>query len=115
MIRNKHASGSILILMQLLLTLCCYAQDEKMIRGKQVFEQNQCVACHSKDGRKPFDLRTRLDSLTDQALKEFIKDPAAFGNRQMPAFRSILSDADIDALVVYVRTLAKPGQKKHRR
>jgi mono/diheme cytochrome c family protein len=115
MIRNKHALRGIFTLMPLLLALCCYAQDEKVVKGKQLFEQHQCVSCHGKDGRKPFDLRTRLDSLSDQALKDFIKDPAAFGNRQMPAFRSMLSDADLDALVVYVRTFSKPDQKRRRR
>ncbi|MBT1697566.1 c-type cytochrome [Fulvivirgaceae bacterium PWU4] len=115
MIPNKNTSLGILILMQLLLSVCCYAQHEQMMKGKQVFEQNQCVACHGKDGTTPYNLSVRLDSLSDEVLKEFIKDPAAFGNRQMPAFRSILSDADIDALIVYVRTLSKPDQKKRRR
>lgn len=114
MIRSKRTFRGILTLMPLLLSFCCYAQQEKATQGKQLFEQHQCVSCHGKDGRKPFDLRARLDSLSDLALKEFIKDPAAFGNRQMPAFGSILSDADLDALIVYVRTLSKPDKKKRR-
>lgn len=115
MIRNKHASRCSVTFMLLLLTLCGHAQHEQIVlKGKQVFEQNQCVTCHGKDGTAPYNLRTRLDSLSDLELKEFIKDPAAFGNRQMPAFRSILSDADIDALIVYVRTLPSSGKKKRR-
>ena len=90
-----------------LMTLSCFGQQGDVAKGKKVFEQNQCVTCHGNDGKAPFNLHARLDTLTDQELEAFIKDPAAFGNRQMPAFKTILSDSEVDLLVVYIRTLSR--------
>lgn len=88
------------------------AQQDETAKGKQVYEQSRCVVCHGKDGKAPFDLTTKLNDLGDNEVKEFIKDPAAFGNRQMPAFGPTLSDPEIDAVIAYVRSLSKAGKKR---
>jgi mono/diheme cytochrome c family protein len=91
-----------------------HAQNNVVAHGKHVFEKNNCVTCHGKDGTEPFDLTVRVDSLSDRHLRDFIKDPAAFGNRRMPAFRSVLSDPDIEAVIAYVRALSNSAGKNRK-
>jgi mono/diheme cytochrome c family protein len=78
-----------------------------------------CASCHGRDGRgawsaalflvQPGDLteRARLDRYSDRYVFDLIKHGGApIGRPGMPAFGSQLSDADIEALVKYVRALA---------
>jgi mono/diheme cytochrome c family protein len=80
-----------------------------------------CVQCHGRDGRgswraalfllRPSDLtdRARLSAHSDRYLFDVIKTGGApFGRPGMPSFGYSLSDADIEALVTYLRTLPKP-------
>jgi mono/diheme cytochrome c family protein len=79
-----------------------------------------CASCHGADGRgawsaalflvRPGDLadRPRLDRFPDRYLFDLIKHGGApIGRPGMPAFSSQLGDPDIDALVSYVRALAR--------
>ena len=75
-----------------------------------------CVNCHGADGRgswhallfliRPGDLSdgARLARESDRSLFDIIKyGGAPIGRPGMPAFGVTLSDADIEALVVYLR------------
>ncbi len=77
-----------------------------------------CVECHGRDGRgswraalfllRPRDLtdRARMSANTDRYLFDLIKQGgSALGRPGMPAFGYHVSDADIETLVAYVRTL----------
>jgi mono/diheme cytochrome c family protein len=92
-------------------------------RGERLYYA-YCVTCHGVDGRgswraalfllRPGDLTGRqAASRTDRYLFDIIKqggDP--FGRPGMPAFR-FLSDADVEALVGHVRSLAAgPGRSR---
>jgi mono/diheme cytochrome c family protein len=79
-----------------------------------------CAECHGTDGRgswrallfltRPGDLTdaSRLSQRSDAYLFDLIKHGGApFGRPGMPAFGYHLSDADIAALVQYVRSLAR--------
>lgn len=90
------------------------AQSPQISHGKHLFEQVLCVTCHGKDGTTPFNLTLRLDSLSDTHLISFIKNPAEFGNRRMPAFESVLSDTDMEALIVYLRFLSQRTRKNRK-
>lgn len=83
-----------------------------------------CVTCHGPDGRgswraalfliRPGDLadRTRMAARTDRHLFDVIKHGgASFGQPGMPAFGFHMPDADIAALVAFLRTLpsGRPG------
>jgi mono/diheme cytochrome c family protein len=79
-----------------------------------------CASCHGRDGRgawsaalflvRPGDLtdRPRLDRYSDRYLFDLIKHGGApIGRPGMPAFGTQLGDEDIEALVTYVRGLAR--------
>jgi cytochrome c oxidase subunit II len=93
-------------------------QDEKVIAGKRIFETTACINCHAirgtaANGRFGPDL-THLMSRrtiasgaaenTTEKLRLWIQKPDAIKpGSLMPAMQ--LSDADLDALVVYLETL----------
>jgi len=83
-------------------------------RGERLY-YTFCAGCHGVDGRgswraalflfNPGDL-TKAASQPDQYLFDIIKHGgASIGRPGMPAFGAQLSDADIQALVAYIRTL----------
>ncbi len=88
------------------------AQDEsagkRLARGKRLYNgAGACVACHGTDGRPTV---PDAPDLTDadwqrQRTDEELSKSIANGKGTMPAFKG--SPADIEALVAYVRSLAK--------
>jgi len=87
-------------------------------RGERLYYA-YCVTCHGEDGQgswraslfliRPGDLAdaARMKEHTDQYLFDIIKHGGApFGRPGMPAFGYHMGDADIEALVRYVRSLA---------
>jgi mono/diheme cytochrome c family protein len=83
-----------------------------------------CVECHGQDGRgswraalfliRPGDLsdRRRLASESDRYLFDIIKNGGSpIGRPGMPAFGYHLTDADIQELVQYLRTLGSKDTK----
>ena len=73
----------------------------------------KCAMCHGPDGAgqttmgknlKLRDLRSaEVQKQTDAELTKWITD----GKGKMPSYKGKLSDADIQALVAYIRTLKK--------
>ncbi|HWN97399.1 MAG TPA: c-type cytochrome, partial [Methylomirabilota bacterium] len=94
--------------------------------GKRVSELMGCVACHSTDGStlgkvgptwKEIFGRERILAdgskviATEAYLRESIREPALKvvgdfdGNTGMPSYEGIISDAQIEALVLYIKSL----------
>ncbi|MGB7131712.1 MAG: cytochrome c oxidase subunit II [Candidatus Sulfotelmatobacter sp.] len=93
-------------------------EDPSAIAGRQVFERNACMNCHTvagtpADGRFGPDLTHLMGRATIAAgaaentptnLRLWIQDPSAIKpGALMPAMK--LSDADLDAVVGYMETL----------
>ena len=84
--------------------------------GETVFK-SKCVLCHGSDGTgntplgkqlQAANLRSKdVQSKTNAELHKVIHD----GQTNMPAFAEQLTDAQIDQVIKYVRTLCK-GTKK---
>ncbi len=83
-------------------------------RGERLY-YSFCASCHGVDGRgswraalfliRPGDL-TKAANEPDQYRFDIIKHGgASYGRPGMPAFGAQVSDADIQALVAYVKTL----------
>jgi mono/diheme cytochrome c family protein len=75
--------------------------------------KSKCAACHAADGSgqtpmgksmKLRDLRSpEVQKQTDQELYAWTAD----GKGKMPAYKTKMTEADINALVAHMRTLAK--------
>jgi mono/diheme cytochrome c family protein len=87
-------------------------------RGERLYYA-YCIECHGRDGRgswraalfllRPGNLadKARMSSHTDRYLFDIVKQGGSpLGRPGMPAFGYHLSDADIEALVAYIRTLS---------
>jgi mono/diheme cytochrome c family protein len=82
--------------------------------------QTHCATCHGAAGRgdswrarllflRPGDLASpALSTLPDHYLAELVRHGgSSFGKPGMPSFSFVLTDAEIDAVILYVRTLAQ--------
>jgi glucose/arabinose dehydrogenase/cytochrome c551/c552 len=95
------------------------------VQGKALAESLGCVACHSADGttegkigptwQKLFGAkRTFVDGTSEVAdeiyLREKILEPASkrlkAGAIEMPSYRGVVSEGQLDALVLYIKSLA---------
>jgi cytochrome c oxidase cbb3-type subunit 3 len=92
-------------------------------RGQR-FYYAYCAQCHGVDGRgswraalfllRPGDLAERSRGESDRYLFDIIKQGGSpIGRPGMPAFGYQMTDADIEALVAYIRTL--PGAERAQR
>lgn len=78
------------------------AADTTPVDGRQVFVAN-CQVCHGEDGR--LGLNGAKDLTTSTLSKPEMAAIVKFGRNTMTPFRHILSTAEIDAVVEYVRTM----------
>jgi mono/diheme cytochrome c family protein len=87
--------------------------------GRKLYQMH-CATCHGAAGRgdswrarllflRPGDLASpALATLPDRYLVELIRyGGSAYGKPGMPSFGFVLTDAEIEAVVLYVRTLAQ--------
>jgi mono/diheme cytochrome c family protein len=87
---------------------------------KEIFVKAKCVACHGEDGRGDTEKGRKLkvpdftsakwsDEASDKEIHETIRDGTKDkkGNVRMPAYRTKLTAAQVEALREYVRTFAK--------
>lgn len=86
------------------------APDSAARRGFAVFRESclQCHAINGEGGRVGPELnvpRNILDYRPEAQLRAFVRDPQKFRYTQMPA-NPHLSDADLDALIAYLRHMA---------
>jgi mono/diheme cytochrome c family protein len=95
--------------------------------GRALF-QTHCASCHGAAGRgdswrarllflRPGNLASPpLASLPDQYLAELIRHGGStFGKPGMPSYGFVLTDAEIEAVIQYVRTLPRAPRDLGRR
>ena len=84
--------------------------------GAAIFKSN-CAVCHGPDGkgRTPVGKSLKVRDLTsDEVQKQADKELAAItanGKGKMPAFKSKLTEAEINAVVGALRDMAKKQQR----
>jgi cytochrome c oxidase subunit 2 len=94
--------------------------------GEKVFAELGCVTCHRGDGQgrgpnlqgvfgKPVELADgRTVTADENYLRECILNPGAKRVKGfqpiMPTFQGLVSEEQVNALVAYVKSLAKPGE-----
>ena len=89
------------------------SSEQATVDAKALFTK-ECATCHGKDGQaKTFKAKfNHARNLTDARWQAEVTDERLFnsihnGKGKMPAFGKKLSDNQINALVVFVRTLKR--------
>jgi mono/diheme cytochrome c family protein len=104
--------GLLLLLLVAGVTRQVHAQQPAAANGKSSLDVPQlfattCGWCHSDGGRAP---GKGPQLMNTQRSDDFIRTRIKLGKQgAMPAFGSTFSDADIDAIIRYIRSL-KPEQ-----
>ena len=95
--------------------LAAAGQDPKVAAGKVVYDGNNCKTCHLAEGKgnKQYPLDGISAKMTDADIRKWITDTAAMEAKlktppkvKMSAmWKKHLADADLDALVAYIKSL----------
>ncbi len=94
------------------------------VRGRHLYHEVGCVACHSTDGSTAGKLGPSFDGLygsmrtlesgesveaDDDYLRTAILDPGvdavAGFDQEMPSFRGILGESDVESMILFIRSL----------
>ncbi len=75
--------------------------------GKQVFERFACNSCHGNSGEMEGDFSTLKERFTAETLPEYINNPQAYDNKQMPVYDGMISDSEMEDLVAYLFLLGE--------
>jgi cytochrome c6 len=98
-----------ILLMALAVTATAAAAGGDAPSGKALYDQ-KCAICHGKDGvAKPQAKGSRNfndPAYQSAASADEIAKVTAEGKGKMPAYRSTLKPAEIDAIVAHIKTLA---------
>lgn len=96
-----------MILLALLLSQAA-APPPDLARGEKIFSQSCAIGyCHGAKGAANRGPRLRGRQFERQYLVRVIRDGIA--NTAMPAFKSTLNEADLNAVIAYVESLAGGG------
>jgi len=104
-----------LIVTSVISALLVGAASARAAEAAELWTKN-CAACHGKEGAgkaklgtKDLSAAAKQDSFSDEKLFTELKDGMkdSDGKVRMKPFAAKLSDADLKALVAYVRTLKK--------
>ena len=86
--------------------------------GKAIFDE-ACARCHGPDGipTKSDAARLGVKNLTEPELHDRLSDSDMYGqilhgskNQRMPSFQGALSEDQVLAVIVHVRTLRRPSK-----
>lgn len=83
------------------------AEPEAAALGKAVYEREECIVCHVKDGEGTEFGPPHTGLYSDDWLVRLLEDPRAYYGKksQMPSFAGKLSEKEMRAVVAYVLTL----------
>lgn len=113
----------VLLLLLVLLCLSVEASDAGVKPDASAVYKRRCQSCHGDSGnaRTPVGEREGIpdfqdpawqSSRTDAAIREVVAHGSP-GSRKMPAFSSKLTEAELQAMVAYIRSFAPtPGPTK---
>jgi len=112
----------LLVLLALLLGACqqeaagpddsVLMQDPKYIMGSGLFKRH-CAGCHGEAGEGRTSLGPTINDaswqadITDEHIRSVILEGRRVAGTSMDSFKDMLSDDEIDAIIVYVRSLAR--------
>jgi ubiquinol-cytochrome c reductase cytochrome b subunit len=85
---------------------------KRLAEGAKLFRTRDCTDCHETSGKKAGSAPNLGGYGSDEWLLEFLKKPTAprfylEKNNKMPAFADKMTEAELKAVVVYLRTLSR--------
>ena len=80
--------------------------------GEALYKKYSCISCHGSKGTKPFNLTDSKLEYTYDNLRQYIDNPRAFGNQQMPAFAGRISETEYKDIIDYVIKLKTDAAAK---
>jgi mono/diheme cytochrome c family protein len=99
----------------LLATQVLWAQKKnKSATGKELYKKYECVSCHGKYGKTPFDLTQAIEKYDEQKVKDYIKNPKNFGNTRMPSYEGRIAEDQYPELIEYIIKLGRQAQPSPR-
>lgn len=112
---RKEQSGTLVALIVIALAFVSHASTvTEPSRSVSSLYNKNCVSCHGRDGRSRTSKakRNHARDIADSSWHEAVSDERIYnsisnGRGKMPKFSRKLSEAEIDALVSYVRALKK--------
>lgn len=106
--------GAVCGLLVLIISQAALTNHAGAAADARTIYNRRCASCHGRDGRGQTrrGRQTHARDMTDGAWQDEVSDERLFnsinnGRGKMPAFRKILSENDVDALVAYVRRLRR--------
>lgn len=81
-----------------------YNTTENTVYGKQLYQQ-YCQNCHGEEGNLALSGAKNLQTST--LADEEVKNQILNGKGNMPAYKTILNEAQVEALLVHVKSLRK--------
>ena len=101
--RTTTATRVIEAISLVLAAAAAYAQD--VGRGRELYDANGCYQCHGYAGQGGAALRIAPSLYPFEAFAQLVRRPA----NEMPAYAAaVLSDADLQAIYRYVRSVPEP-------
>jgi mono/diheme cytochrome c family protein len=85
-------------------------QDPKYIMGSGLYKRH-CAGCHGETGEGHTSLGPQINTaewregITDEEITQIILEGRIVAGTRMDSFRELLTDDEIAAVIVYVRTL----------
>jgi len=120
--KRSLASISLVLLLASLLGACqqqaagpddpVLLQDPKYIMGAGLFKRH-CAGCHGEAGEGRTSLGPAIndaswqEGITDEHIREVILEGRRVAGTSMDSFQDMLSSDEIDAIIVYLRSLAR--------
>jgi len=122
-IQYRSLAGVLLLVLLVLLLGACQQeatgpdetvllQDPKYIMGSGLYKRH-CAGCHGEAGEGRTSLGPILNDsswqagITDEQIRETILEGRRVAGTSMDSFREMLTDDEIDAVIVYLRSLAR--------
>lgn len=78
--------------------------NQQEISGKEVYQQ-YCKNCHGADGKMQLNNAANLatSDMTEEEMRNIIRN----GKKMMMAYKNVLSEKEIDAVIKYTKSLRK--------
>src|SRR5688500_13414978 len=98
----------------LLIVLCAgNVQSARHDPGEEVYKKFQCISCHGRRGKSPYNLTDSEREYTYNSLRKYIENPRDFGNEKMPAFKGTISEKEYKDLINYIIKLKNDAMDKN--